>query len=108
METSYIQPRARINEFKIKAAAEIIRALAHPLRLKIIQYLDTNAGVSVRSIYADLGIEQSVASQHLKILREAQIINPMRQGKFIFYTVNYNQVEKVNKIMCTFFEPKVQ
>ena len=40
-------------------------------------------------------IEQSVASQHLAILRKAGVVSSVREGKFIFYSLNKNQLEKI-------------
>jgi DNA-binding transcriptional ArsR family regulator len=44
-------------------------------------------------------LEQSVASQHLAILRKAGFVITERDGKFIYYTVNYKRVEQVGDIV---------
>ena len=49
-----------------------------------------------------LRIEQSVASQHLAILRKAGIVSTMREGKFIFYAINSSRIETINKIVRNF------
>ena len=67
-----------------------MRALAHPLRLRIIRLLLEQQPVSVQTIYTNLKIEQSVASQHLRILREANLVFTERQGKYIDYLINEN------------------
>lgn len=71
-----------------------MRALSHPLRLKMLQLIDHEAGACVRTIYKELSIEQSVASQHLRILRMARLVWPERRGKFTFYNVDYERVQK--------------
>lgn len=68
---------------KIQNAAEGVRALAHPLRLAILEFIDTHPDTNVNSIYRFLGIEQSVASQHLKILEQANIVEADKDGKYI-------------------------
>ena len=44
-------------------------------------------------------LEQSVASQHLAILRKAGIVNTERDGKFIFYTVNYKRIDEISQFV---------
>lgn len=55
--------------------------------------------VTVTEIYVKLRLEQSVASQHLAILRRAGIVSTIREGKFIFYTVDYARLEQVNQFV---------
>jgi DNA-binding transcriptional ArsR family regulator len=55
--------------------------------------------MTVTEIYVKLRLEQSVASQHLAILRRAGIVVTVREGKFIFYTVDYNRLEQVNQFV---------
>jgi DNA-binding transcriptional ArsR family regulator len=55
--------------------------------------------MTVTEIYVKLRLEQSVASQHLAILRRAGIVITTREGKFIFYTVDYNRLEQINQFV---------
>ena len=48
-------------------------------------------------------MEQSVASQHLRILRDDQLVKAERSGKLIFYTVNYQKLEEVAGAVENFF-----
>ncbi|HMW27776.1 MAG TPA: ArsR family transcriptional regulator, partial [Ferruginibacter sp.] len=41
-------------------------------------------------------LEQSVASQHLAILRKAGIVSTEREGKFIYYMVNYKRLDEIS------------
>ena len=70
---------------KLHISSTVMRALAHPLRLQIIRLLKEQQSASVQVIYTTLEIEQSVASQHLRILRDAKLVYTERQGKFIQY-----------------------
>jgi DNA-binding transcriptional ArsR family regulator len=54
--------------------------------------------VTVTEIYVHLRLEQSVASQHLAILRKAGIVKTERDGKFIYYSVNHKRVEEINNV----------
>jgi DNA-binding transcriptional ArsR family regulator len=78
-----------IDSEKLSVAADLMRALAHPLRLKIVGFLDQNPDIHVNKIYNTLRLEQSITSQHLKILRESNVVIAERDGKFIHYSLNY-------------------
>lgn len=80
----------------MKKAAMILRAMNHKLRQQMIKLLDENKKMTVTDIYVKLRLEQSVASQHLAILRRAGIVTTDREGKFIYYGVNYSRISEVN------------
>lgn len=86
------------NEFKLfdadltKKGAAILRAMNHKLRRHILLVIDKSGSSNVTSIYKQLNIEQSVASQHLAILRRAKIVSATRTGKQIQYTINYERI----------------
>jgi DNA-binding transcriptional ArsR family regulator len=84
-----------INNKNLEGASSLMRALTHPIRLKLISFIDQNKRINVNKIYKALKMEQSVASQHLRILRDEKLVKAERNGKFIFYTVNYAKVEAV-------------
>ncbi len=81
-----------INNDRLQTSAEILRALAHPLRLKILEFIDRNDSINVNKIYNSLNLEQSITSQHLRILRLAGLVKTRRDGKFIHYSINYDKV----------------
>jgi DNA-binding transcriptional ArsR family regulator len=87
----------RIDFVNLKKAAMILRALNHKLRQQIVRLLDENKKLTVTEIYVQLRLEQSVASQHLAILRKAGIVSTERDGKFIYYTVNDERIEHIMK-----------
>lgn len=85
----------KVDQQMLDKASYIIRAISHPLRLKIISYIDKNKIVNVNKIYNSLNLEQSITSQHLNILRNSKLVTTRREGKFIFYSVNYSVVIKI-------------
>jgi ArsR family transcriptional regulator len=91
-----------LDDSKLENASEILRALAHPLRLKILDYIDKNKEINVNKIYNALNLEQSITSQHLRILRLANLVSTKREGKQIFYSVNYENVDDINKSIKKF------
>jgi DNA-binding transcriptional ArsR family regulator len=89
----------KIDVLQLKKAALILRAINHKLRQQILKLLHQNGRMTVTEIYVKLRLEQSVASQHLAILRKAGYVNTLRDGKFIFYSVNYSRLDQVHSIV---------
>ena len=87
-----------IEAIQVKKGALVFRAINHPLRRQMLQLLHENARMTVTEIFIKLRLEQSVASQHLVILRKAGMVSTERQGKFIFYSVNYQRIKQVHQI----------
>ena len=77
-----------IDFYNLKKAAMVLRALNHKLRQQIITTIYENKRLSVTEIYVKLRLEQSVASQHLSILRKAEVVSTERDGKLIYYKIN--------------------
>ena len=96
------QTKVKFSSEKLFYSCNLMRALAHPLRLKILEYIDDQGTTNVNRIYNTLKIEQSITSQHLKILRLAGVVESEREGKMVYYTINYPIVEKANKAVQRF------
>ncbi|MDE3236248.1 MAG: helix-turn-helix transcriptional regulator [Bacteroidota bacterium] len=90
----------KVDFLQTKKAALILRAINHKLRQQMIKVLDDNKKMTVTELYVKLRLEQSVASQHLAILRRAGLVSTVRQGKFIFYSPNYSRINEVMKIVA--------
>jgi DNA-binding transcriptional ArsR family regulator len=86
----------KVDLLNIKKAAMVIRAINHKLRQQILKLIDENGKMTVTEIYVKLRLEQSVASQHLAILRKAGFVKTDRDGKFIFYSVNISRIKELN------------
>lgn len=71
--------------------AELLKALAHPRRLEIIQLLRDQA-LNVTDIYEMLDLPQANISQHLMILRQAGVVTTLRDGKQIVYSIAHPQI----------------
>jgi DNA-binding transcriptional ArsR family regulator len=91
--------QAKIDYLNVKKAALVLRALNHKLRQQMIKMLDENSRMTVTELYVQLRLEQSVASQHLAILRRAGIVKTDRDGKYIYYRVNEDRVTQINQIV---------
>jgi len=82
-----------VDTLSVKKAALTLRAFNHKLRQQILKLIDAQEKVTVTEIYVKLRIEQSVASQHLAILRKADFVRTERNGKFIYYTINTDRMK---------------
>ena len=92
----------KVDLLNVKKAALILRALNHKLRQQIIKLIDEQGKMTVTDIYVKLRLEQSVASQHLAILRKAGFVKTVRDGKFIYYSVNGSRIVELNKFVGEF------
>ena len=72
-------------EKRIEKAAYVLKAVAHPLRIKIILMLHENKELNVSTIYKNLNAEQSLISHHLINMRDKGILDIRRSGKNIYY-----------------------
>ena len=89
----------KLDYVAVKNAAMTLRAINHKLRQQIIKLLEENKRMNVTDIYVKLRLEQSVASQHLAILRRANIVITERDGKFIHYALNHARIASVAKFV---------
>ncbi|MEI7723688.1 MAG: metalloregulator ArsR/SmtB family transcription factor [Bacteroidota bacterium] len=86
---------------KLELAASKLRAMAHPMRIAIIDLLSENKKLTVTEIYERLSIEQASASHHLNILKNKGLLESKRDGKMILYslktTVLANVIDCINQ-----------
>jgi DNA-binding transcriptional ArsR family regulator len=94
----------KLDLMNLKKAAVILRAINHKLRQQMLRLLDEHKRLTVTELYIHLRLEQSVASQHLAILRRAGFVKTQRDGKFIYYTVNTDRLSDVNKLIADLLE----
>jgi len=87
----------KIDFLQVKKAAVTLRAINHKLRQQIMRLLEDQQRMTVTEIYVQLRLEQSVASQHLAILRRAGIVETFRDGKYISYSINAERLAQLNQ-----------
>ena len=76
---------SNLNPEEVERAANMIKAISHPMRLAILGYLGDDKQMSVTEIHNLLNIEQSTASHHLGILKDKGILASERKGKNTLY-----------------------
>lgn len=89
MEFSDLKPE------EVERAANMIKAISHPMRLAILGYLGEEKQLNVTEIHQLLGIEQSTASHHLGILKDKGILSSVRQGKNTLYFLKRKNLSKL-------------
>ena len=91
----------------LERTAISLKAIAHPVRLAMIDLLKDGRRLNVTQIYQALNLEQAVASQHLSILKEKGILASKRQGKHSYYFLKHPAVvEIVDLLLSTFDQEK--
>ncbi len=88
-----------INLLNLSKGAMILRAINHQLRQRMLGVIHAQKKITVTELYIKLRIEQSVASQHLAILRRTGFVTTKREGKFIYYFVNYERLRYVQQLV---------
>lgn len=88
-----------LNYADLRKAVLVLRAVNHKLRQRIIDLLEESESLTVTDIYIKLRLEQSVASQHLAILRRAGVVATEREGKFIYYSLDRNRLSQISRLV---------
>ncbi|MCI4669772.1 MAG: metalloregulator ArsR/SmtB family transcription factor [Bacteroidia bacterium] len=70
---------------QMESLSRKLKAIAHPVRLAIIEMLEGDRRMTVTEIYTRLNADQSSISHHLSILRDKRVLSSERKGKFIYY-----------------------
>jgi len=81
---------------KVEKAAQILKCVAHPLRLRIIELLESRE-MAVSEIQEHLGVSQSLTSQQLSQMKARGILKSRKNGKQVYYSVGKPEVIQVIK-----------
>ena len=85
-ESADSQPQATsLTSEELEFAASILKAVAHPIRLSIVQILSQEERLSVNEICIRVGSEQSLTSHHLSNMKLKGILGSQREGQRVFY-----------------------
>jgi DNA-binding transcriptional ArsR family regulator len=80
---------------QLEKASIMLKAIAHPTRIAILNYLEDGSKMSVSQLHELLNIEQSTTSHHLGIMKDKGILLSKREGKKIFYYTKDNSFNKI-------------
>ena len=85
----------KINKEKYEKAAYILKAVAHPTRLAIIQLLDIQDNLTVNEICETLNCEQSLISHHLINMKLRGILKSHKDGLNVYYSLKEREITKL-------------
>ena len=91
---------------KLKKVAEILKTIAHPVRLSIIEMLANDTSLTVTELKAATAIEQSLLSHHLIKMKDKGILLSYREGKNSYYKLVDEHILQIFTCMegCTFLK----
>ncbi len=89
---------------QLEKAANMLKAIAHPMRIAILNFLEDGEKRNVTEIYEKIVIEQSTTSHHLGILKDKGVLNSTREGKNTYYSIRNNKlstlIDCINACVC--------
>ncbi len=88
----------KITQFSVEQleeAANMLKAIAHPMRIAIINHLEGGKRLTVTEIHELLKIEQSTTSHHLGILKDKGVLSSKREGKNTFYFLKHENLGQI-------------
>ena len=80
---------------KLESVANMLKAIAHPMRIAILKHLEGGKRLTVTEIHELLQIEQSTTSHHLGILRDKGVLCSKREGKNTYYFLKYEILSQI-------------
>lgn len=100
----YLSMEIKLSAEKLEKAAFILRTVAHPVRLKVIELLSVQDRMSVNELCAALDCEQSLVSHHLNNMRLKGLLQSEKQGVQVFYSLRERELigllECIEKCNC--------
>ena len=95
--------KAEIFTDKQNRLAQMMKALAHPARIAIIQYLIKSQACVCGDLVDELGLAQATISQHLKELKNAGLIQGTIEGTSVCYCIDPKMWKQYKKEIDAFF-----
>ncbi len=89
---------------EIEQLSRFAKALGHPIRLKILQYLDKQSSCFTGDLVEILPVAQSTVSQHLKELKDAGLIQGEVNPPKVKYCIHQENWEKAKALFCDFMD----
>jgi ArsR family transcriptional regulator len=89
-----MQEAARL---KADARSEILKAMAHPTRIFIVDLLDRDGPHCVCELAEEIGVDMSTVSRHLSMLKNAGILQDEKKGTSVYYSLACNCISEFMK-----------
>lgn len=85
--------------FNYKKDAEVLKALAHPVRIKILKELNRRGACNVTQIVDILSIPQSTVSQHLSKMKSQKLVMSNRKGLEVYYSAQNKTINSIVEML---------
>lgn len=85
---------------ELDTITDVLKALAHEVRLKLMRTLLENGEKSVGELEAMTGIGQPGLSQQLAVLRKAELVQTRRDAKLVFYSLAPDALKSTARLLC--------
>ena len=82
------------NTYPYEEAAGMLKVIAHPVRMSIIALLEERR-MNVMDIQSELGLKQSITSQHLSAMANEGILRREKESNQVFYSIKKKEVMKL-------------
>lgn len=80
----------------IRKLASLYHAIDHPTRIAIIKLIHINETMSVMEISDKMRLDKETVSQHLGILRRAELVHSTPHSRFRYYSLNYKILDRLH------------
>ena len=101
----YEDNRFHVSEADLDVASRGLKAMGHPLRLRILCILASAKEISVQGLVEQVGTSQSNISQHLSILRDKRILASRKDANKVFYRIGDEKILQLIGTMRDAFCP---
>ncbi|SFU53978.1 transcriptional regulator, ArsR family [Pontibacter akesuensis] len=87
--------KVRVDQKKLERAAYVLKCVAHPVRISIIDLLEQRDRLTVSQLQEVLQIEQSLLSHHLTNMRDKGVLDTQREGKNVYYFLTSSTITDI-------------
>lgn len=87
--------KVRVDQKKLERAAYVLKCVAHPVRISIIDLLEQRERLTVSQLQEVLQIEQSLLSHHLTNMRDKGVVDTQREGKNVYYFLTDGTISNI-------------
>lgn len=101
-----LSKRRKINSQQLSLMAHILKTIAHPLRLQVIEMLEAQGELCVGDILREVDTEPSLLSHHLNRMKDKGVLVSDRRGRQVYYRLAFQAITSIFDCMekCELFD----
>lgn len=99
-----VQSKTELFDKELAEKAELFKALAHPARLQILQFLSQTQNCITGDISDELPLGRTTVNQHLKELKNAGLIQGHIDGVKTKYCLDPVRIKEMKELLCHYLE----